>query len=90
MLESTRGQPPLTFLTILEPALNWSCVTVRQTESPTFSISNVTRVRFMLKDNCLVSIGGNDKTVIVWATDFGGDHECKAEFFKNTGIDLSQ
>jgi WD40 repeat protein len=52
--------------------------------------SNVTRVRFMLKDNCLVSIGGNDKTVIVWATDFGGDHECKAEFFKNTGIDLSQ
>src|SRR5262245_65345875 len=43
MLESTRGQPEETLPSIVEPALNWSCVTVRHTESPTFSISNVTR-----------------------------------------------
>src|SRR5690349_21549875 len=43
MLESTRGQPQETLPAMGEPALNWSCVTVRHTEFPTFSISNVTR-----------------------------------------------
>jgi WD40 repeat protein len=52
--------------------------------------SHITRVKFMLKDNCVVSIGGKDKSIIVWATDFGGDHEAKIDFFKNTGIDLNQ
>lgn len=33
--------------------------------------SHVTNVRFMMKDNFLVSIGGNDKTSIIWTTDFG-------------------
>jgi len=42
-LESTRGQPPFTLPGIVEPALNWSCFTVRHTESLTVSISNVTR-----------------------------------------------
>ena len=38
-LESTRGQPPFTRPGIVEAALNWSCVTVRQTVSLTISIS---------------------------------------------------
>src|SRR5689334_19177711 len=39
MLESTRGQPQATLSRIFEPALNLSCVTVRQTMFSTFSIS---------------------------------------------------
>jgi WD40 repeat protein len=40
--------------------------------------SHVTRVVFSADDNFLVSVGGNDKTVLVWETDFalgksGGD-----------------
>jgi WD40 repeat protein/Ca2+-binding EF-hand superfamily protein len=35
--------------------------------------SHVTRVRFMLNDSLLISIGGNDKAVIVWTTSFGSD-----------------
>lgn len=37
--------------------------------------SHVTKVHFMLNDNFLVSVGGNDKTSIVWKTDFGGEHK---------------
>ena len=33
--------------------------------------SHVTRVRFTLHDNFLVSTGGNDKTNIIWCTNFG-------------------
>jgi len=33
--------------------------------------SHVTKVKFMLADNYLVSTGGNDKTNIIWKTDFG-------------------
>jgi WD40 repeat protein len=40
--------------------------------------SHVTRVRFGCNDNMLVSIGGNDKTAIVWTTDFGGEDPSKA------------
>ena len=39
--------------------------------------SHVTRVRFMLNDNVLVSTGGNDKTLLVWTTDFGGEIQNK-------------
>jgi microtubule-associated protein-like 6 len=31
--------------------------------------SHVTRVRFSFDDKYLVSIGGNDKTIIIWNTD---------------------
>lgn len=31
--------------------------------------SHVTRVRFSYDDNHLLSIGGNDKTLIIWTTD---------------------
>lgn len=33
--------------------------------------SHVTRVRFMMDDNFLITTGGNDKTSIIWRTDFG-------------------
>jgi hypothetical protein len=36
----------------------------------------------MLKDNLLVSVGGNDKTICVWRTDFG-DPEVRSELEKN-------
>jgi WD40 repeat protein len=37
--------------------------------------SHVVRVRFTIGDNYLISAGGNDKTVIVWKTDFGVEKE---------------
>lgn len=33
--------------------------------------SHLTEVKFTVGDNYLITVGGNDKTVIVWATDFG-------------------
>jgi len=33
--------------------------------------SHLTEVKFSAKDNYLLTVGGNDKTVIIWATDFG-------------------
>lgn len=33
--------------------------------------SHVMRVRFTCDDNYLISVGGNDKSIIVWKTDFG-------------------
>ena len=54
--------------------------------------SHVTGVRFMLGDNFLVSTGGNDKTNIIWKTDFGKEteffkpeEEVDDEFSDNTG-----
>jgi WD40 repeat protein len=35
--------------------------------------SHVTRVRFSANDKFVISAGGNDKTVIVWETDFAMD-----------------
>ncbi len=35
--------------------------------------SHVTKVRFTNGDNMMISTGGNDKTVLVWNTDFGHD-----------------
>ena len=35
--------------------------------------SHLTEVKFTVGDNYLVTVGGNDKTVIVWSTDFGKD-----------------
>lgn len=40
-------------------------------KSYTAHSSHVTSVRFMLKDNLLISTGGNDKTTLIWMTDFG-------------------
>lgn len=37
--------------------------------------SHVTKVKFSLNDKYLVSTGGNDKTVLIWETDF----ECKPD-----------
>ena len=50
----------------------------------------VTRVRFCMNDNCLVTVGGADQAVIIWATDFGGPHEKKLEFFKGMDIDFEK
>ena len=33
--------------------------------------SHVTKIKFSANDQFVVSAGGNDKTVIVWETDFG-------------------
>lgn len=35
--------------------------------------SHVTRVRFTCDDSYLISCGGNDKSVIIWKTDFGNE-----------------
>jgi len=35
--------------------------------------SHVTRVRFTFDDSFLVSTGGNDKSLIIWRTDFGSE-----------------
>lgn len=37
--------------------------------------SHVTRVRFMMEDNFLITTGGNDKTSIIWTTDFGAGNK---------------
>lgn len=42
--------------------------------------SPVSKARFSMNDNVLVTIGCLDKTVIVWGTDFGGDHPEKEKF----------
>lgn len=51
--------------------------------------SLVTKVKFMLNDNCLVSIGGQDRAIIIWGTDFGGEYKDKDKFFKDQNIDLT-
>ena len=51
--------------------------------------SLITRVNFCLNDNCLVSCGGLDKTIIVWATDFGEDHPKKQEFLEDMSIEFN-
>lgn len=48
--------------------------------------SHVTNARFILNDNFLVSVGGNDKTSIIWKTDFGG--ELKKTLKKKSGTIL--
>ena len=45
--------------------------------------SHVTKVKFMLGDNIVVSTGGNDKTNIIWHTDFGVENP----LFENTNQD---
>ena len=54
-------------------------------KSYTAHSSHVTRVRFCCNDNMLVSIGGNDKTVLVWTTDFGGENPIKAKLLGSQG-----
>ena len=36
--------------------------------------SQVTKIRFTPDDNFLISVGGNDKSVFVWETDFGNNN----------------
>ena len=52
--------------------------------------AHVTRVRFCLNDNCLVSIGGSDKSIIIWATDFGEKHPQREDFFRGMNIDFEK
>lgn len=42
--------------------------------------SHVTRVRFSANDKFVVSTGGNDKTVLIWKTDFAMDEPHKKGF----------
>lgn len=39
--------------------------------------SHVTRTRFLFDDTKVISVGGNDKCVLVWKTDFGAGDEGK-------------
>lgn len=48
--------------------------------------ASVVDVRFILNDHGLVSIGGKDKSIVVWNTDFGGDNKFKDEWLHGTGI----
>jgi WD40 repeat protein len=52
--------------------------------------SLITKVKFMLEDNCLVSIGGQDRAIIVWATDFGGPNDSKKLFIDDYLTSLSK
>src|ERR1043165_5131987 len=77
MLERTRGQPQKTLPAMVEPGLNWSWVTVRQTELRIFSISKVTRdLSFRLSGSAQVRtrrLGGSDsRTWPVIQTSFAG------------------
>ncbi|CAD8200325.1 unnamed protein product [Paramecium octaurelia] len=54
--------------------------------------SHVMRVRFTCDDNFLISVGGNDKSIIVWKTDFGSaqgkvEQVNLQEFCKEEGAD---
>src|SRR5450755_1360134 len=76
-LESTRGQPQETFLTIVEPALKLPWVTVRQVISSRASVSNVTRdLSLRLSGSAQLStrrLGGVDsKTLPVIQTSLSG------------------
>lgn len=47
--------------------------------------SHVTKVKFSSGDKYVISTGGNDKTVIIWETDFGAnsnklDEEDKVQY----------
>src|ERR1017187_8515551 len=77
MLESTRGQPPETFLTIVEPALKLPWVTVRQVMSSIAVISNVTcdlsaRSSGSVQLNTRRLGGVDSKTLPVIQTSFSG------------------
>lgn len=48
--------------------------------------ATVSDLKFMMADNCLVSIGGSDNAVMVWATDFGDDHPDRDDWLKKQGI----
>ena len=49
--------------------------------------SHVTKIRFTPDDNFLVSVGGNDKSVFVWETDFGNNAQNKKEKNEETDED---
>lgn len=48
------------------------------------------RVRFMMKDNALISVGGDDKSIIIWATDFGDEYQGREKFFEGMHIDFDK
>lgn len=47
----------------------------------------MTRVRFTFDDNFLVSTGGNDKSIIIWKTDFGSQEIADNKGFQVEGED---
>jgi len=49
--------------------------------------SHVTRVAFSAQDRYLISVGGNDKTVLIWETDFGAE---KAHVDKHDGEPIDE
>jgi WD40 repeat protein len=46
----------------------------------------VAALQFILEDHGLISIGGRDKSIILWNTDFGDDTQHKEEWLHGTGI----
>lgn len=48
--------------------------------------STITDLKFMMNDNCLISVGGEDNTIVVWATDFGEAHPDRDLWLKTKGI----
>ena len=69
---------------------NYPCV-VPKSGSKSYSghSSALARLRFCMSDNCLVSVGGKDKTVLVWATDFGDTHANADKFLEGMNIDFN-
>jgi microtubule-associated protein-like 6 len=51
--------------------------------------SHVTRVVFSAQDRYLVSVGGNDKTVLIWETDFGTEN-AKAVHHEEEPVDEAE
>jgi microtubule-associated protein-like 6 len=47
--------------------------------------SHVPKVRFTPNDKFLISVGGNDKSVFIWETDFGQDNDDNNEEENNDG-----
>ena len=48
--------------------------------------ASVSELRFFLEDHALVSIGGKDKSIVIWSTDLGNDSEHKEDWLHGTGI----
>lgn len=46
----------------------------------------ITDLKFILEDHGLVSVGGRDKSIVIWSTDFGGENEHKEKWLHGTGI----
>jgi WD40 repeat protein/Ca2+-binding EF-hand superfamily protein len=49
--------------------------------------SPITEITFMLNDNLLVTVGGKDKTIILWVTDFGNADSLRDDILEGLDID---